>query len=661
MSSIVESLHTFFQGPSVFGTALIGLCVLLSLLINEISKKNTKKNPKAFDLKESVAKPTEAAESDNKDQCTLVFGTQTGTAEKFAKTLKSQLESAYGSTTAFHLVDAEHYDAKKVLHKEKLVVFLVATYGDGEPTDNALDLHDYLIEAAGEADMASPPLIDVTFAVFALGNRQYEHFCAMGKKVQKCMQEMGATPLLPMGTGDDDDDIDRDFDEWSSAFFNALRDSTLLQAGELVTVTKDSVPAYRIQKIMDAPDSKVNILCNGNGMNVHSPYLARVSKKKELHSASSDRSCVHVEVDISGCKARYEAGDHIGVYPENSMDVVKKAAALLGKPLDSCFTMAKDEAFEDLADVPVQGPVTLEFALKHFADILSSPSKAALKMLSAFASDDKERERLAKMSSLDGTQEYDAYVHAPKRSLLEVLADFPSAKPSIGAFFGCIAPRLQPRYYSISSSPKYDPLSVHITCAVVCEKMPTGRVHHGVASSWLANLERGDTIPMFLRSSSFKLPNRCDAPIIMIGPGTGFAPFRGFIQERLATNAKLGDAYLYFGCRKSSMDFIYEAEMKDALDLGAISKLEVAFSREGPKKDYVQHHLAKDGKDVWSLLSDEENPGYLYVCGDGKHMAKDVNRVLHTIVEQEEKCSASAAEAIVHKMAEEGRYLKDVW
>lgn len=656
MSSIVGYLHGLFQGPSVFGTALLGLCVLLSLLMNELTKKK-----KTAPAKDSVVKPMEAAEADDRDQCTLVFGTQTGTAEKFAKTLKSQLESAYASTTAFHLVDAENYDAKNVLHKEKLVIFLVATYGEGEPTDNALDLHDYLMEAAKNCDVASPPLAGVTFAVFALGNRQYEHFCAMGKKVQKCMVEMGASPLLPMGNGDDDDDIDRDFDDWSSAFFNALQESKLLQAGARVDMTKDCVPAYHIQKVMDAPKSEVNILTNGSGTNVHKPYLARVSLVKELHSASSDRSCVHVEVDISGCKAHYETGDHIGVYPENSEDVVKRAAELLEKSLDTCFTLSRDNRFEELVDFPVQGPITLEFALKHFADLLSSPSKAALKMLSAFASDEGERTRLTMMSSLEGAKQYDQYIHIPKRSLLEVLADFPSAKPSIGAFFGSISPRLQPRYYSISSSPKMHPHSVHITCAVVCEEMPTGRVHHGVASTWLSKLQIGDSIPIFLRNSSFKLPKDSNAPIIMVGPGTGFAPFRGFIQERQSSKASLGDAFLYFGCRDRKKDFIYKEEINGALENRVITKLEVAFSREGKKKDYVQHHIDKDGKEVWSLLKSKSNPGYLYVCGDGKHMAKDVNRVLHSIVQREEKCSSSAAESIVHKMAEEGRYLKDVW
>ena len=665
MADVLIVLRSLFQGPSIFGTALIGLCVLCALLMNELSKKKKSSASGGHAVSIIDDKKQAAGENvdDGRDQCTLVFGTQTGTAEKFAKTLKSQLESEYGSTTEFHLVDAEHYSAKDRLHKEKFVIFLVATYGDGEPTDSALDLHDYLVQEADNvpSDATDLPLADVTFAVFALGNRQYEHFCAMGKKVQKCMLELGASPLLSMGTGDDDDDIDRDFDEWSSEFFHALKSSDVLEAGVTADMTVESVPAYDIQKILDAPASSTNVLLNGDGAHVHSPYLAGVQTVKELHGKESDRSCVHVEVDISGCKASYESGDHVGVYPENDVKIVKKAASLLGKPLDFCFSMTKNAAFEDLTDIPVQGPMTLEFALKHFADLLSSPSKAALKMLSAFATDAKEHDRLVRMSSLDGAAEYDEYIHVPKRSLLEVLADFPSAKPTVGAFFGSIAPRLQPRYYSISSSPKMHPGSVHITCAVVCDVMPTGRVHNGVASTWLANLKPGQKIPIFLRHSSFKLPKNKDAPIIMVGPGTGFAPFRGFIQERQATKVSSAEAILYFGCRKRTHDFIYESEINDALSGGAITKLEVAFSREGKTKDYVQHHISKDGAHVWSLLSNKKNPGYLYICGDGKHMAKDVNRVLHSIVEAQEGCTGSKAEAIVKKMADEGRYLKDVW
>lgn len=648
----------------IIGTALLGLVLVVVLGLKSLtgSRADGQAGKVVAGAKQAAGEQPLSPRA-LLPQVTLVFGTQTGTAEKFAKTLKSQLESAYGSTTAFHVVDSEQYDFRRKLAKELLVVFLVATYGDGEPTDSAVDLHDHLVEEADKADAADLPLKDVTYAVFGLGNRQYEHFCSMGKKVYSCMEEMGGRALLPLGIGDDDDDIDRDFDQWSTKFFEAVKGAGILEAGKTVDMTEATVPSFVVQKVMDAARNKVNVLASGSGKSVHDPFMAPVTVVRELHGAGSDRSCVHVELDISKSKASYEAGDHIGVFPENNSDVVRQAAALLGKPLDFCFTFgmpADVDIAEDLGDLPVKGPVTLEFALMHFADLLSSPSKAALKMLSAFATNTNEHDRLVKLCSLDGASAYDEYVHVPKRSLLEVMSDFSSAKPSIGAFFGSIAPRLQPRYYSISSSAKMHPKSVHITCAVVKETMPTGRIHEGVASTWLAKLRPGERVRVFLRTSSFKLPKKDRAPVLMVGPGTGFAPFRGFIQERLATNAK-SNAALYFGCRNRAHDFIYEEEMNVAAESGALTKLKVAFSRETAKKDYVQHHIAADSKEVYAMLSDTNNPGYLYICGDGKHMAKDVNRVLHVIVEEEGKCSPAEAERIVHEWAEQGRYLKDVW
>jgi len=206
----------------LLGTALVGLIVVVIVFMRRLSGGSgspAARKGEATGAANPVGLPTSPRAS--LPQATLVFGTQTGTAEKFAKTLKSQLESSYGSTTAFHVVDSEQYDAKQRLANETFVVFLVATYGDGEPTDSAVDLHDYLVEEAGKVDAASPPLEGVTYAVFGLGNRQYEHFCSMGKKVFTCMDEMGAKALLPLGLGDDDDDIDRDFDQWTTQSFEA--------------------------------------------------------------------------------------------------------------------------------------------------------------------------------------------------------------------------------------------------------------------------------------------------------------------------------------------------------------------------------------------------------------------------------------------------------
>lgn len=357
------------------------------------------------------------------------------------------------------------------------------------------------------------------------------------------------------------------------------------------------------------------------------------------------------------------AGDHIAVCAENAPEVVAAAAKALGLPLTACFRVDLPVGNPGGLPEPPAGPVTVRCILARYADLLSAPGKGALQALAAFASDPSQAATLKQLASIDGRDAYHEYIVAAKRSLLEVLQDFPSAQPSLGAFLGSIAPRLQPRFYSISSSPARHPQSVHITCAVVQEVMPTGRLHNGVASSWLAALTPGTKIPVFLRRSTFKLPADVNTPVVMVGPGTGLAPFRGFIQERLVAAkraAALGPALLFFGCRSRQHDYIYREELEGAVAGGALSALHVAFSRETSVKDYVQHHMQRQGAEVWALLQPGAN-GVLYVCGDAKAMAKDVHRTLHDIIIKQTGCSGNEAEARVKALSDSGRYLKDVW
>ena len=479
------------------------------------------------------------------------------------------------------------------------------------------------------------------------------------------MEVLGGSAVVRLGMGDDDDDIDEDFDCWSADLFTALEGSPLLTVGSAAAATPSSVVAYLIEEASNAALSAVDVLQDGSGLNHAAPHLATITAVRELHTAASDRSCIHIEVDISGCSAAYEAGDHVAVFAENSPEVVAAAGKALGLSLDTCFTMQlpTSAAAAGLPEPPA-GPVTLRSALSRYADLLSAPSKAALAALAVFATDEAEGARLRELASIEGRDAYHTYISAAKRSLLEVLQDFPSARPSLGAFFGSITPHLQPRYYSISSSPAAHPRSVHITCAVVTEVMPTGRLHKGVASSWLAAATPGTKVPIFLRRSTFKLPRNPLTPVIMVGPGTGFAPFRGFIQERAALAARgttLGDGVLYFGCRRGDQDFIYKDELDSAVSSGALSALNVALSRQTAVKDYVQHHMAKQSAAVWRLLSPLGGQGYIYVCGDAKRMAKDVHAALVEVAVQGLGGDVAAGEAAVKALADSGRYQKDVW
>lgn len=487
------------------------------------------------------------------------------------------------------------------------------------------------------------------------------------------MRALGAAEVCRRGDGDDDACIDDDLDKWKDELYAALDASSDLLGSKVDQAAaaangggaKHAVPTYDVQ-MHKAGTREAQPFPQGDGTSASHPYWAKLATVRELHASASDRSCVHVEIDISGCRGlSYSHGDHVGVYAQNGPQVVEAVAALLQQPLDTVFTLRRPDGdaagSADLPD-PFPGPLSLRTALSYFADVTSSPHKEALLALAEFATEPSEAERLRRLGSHDGKQDYADYVAKPHRSLLEVMTEFKSARPSLGAFFGVIAPRLQPRYYSISSSPRQHPASVHVTCAVVRSAMPTGRVHDGICSTWFQRATAGARVPVFIRSSHFRLPADPAAPVVMVGPGTGLAPFRGFLQERAAlaaAGAKLGPAHLFFGCRSRGHDYIYEEELAAALKAGWLSHLHVAFSRDQASKDYVQHHVAAHAAEVWAVLS--HPGGAAYVCGDAKHMAKDVHRALIQVVQDHKRCSGTQAEGFVKELQDAGRYLRDVW
>lgn len=562
---------------------------------------------------------------------------RTGTAEKFARELAAEAKDRLGGAAQVVVQDLDEYDGPGRLAQERLVLLLMATYGDGEPTDNAARFYDWLVKlgAKAEEDEALARSHEsVTYGVFGLGNKQYEHFNAVGRKTDKALKALGAKQVVRRGDGDDDGCIEDDFAQWREELWPALDKTGLFQRAPLADRSNGGAPPA-------SPGHKpaaqsYDVLTFGPGSvretshwvapgpqydtkaqvpDQHYPYLARIMGVRELHSVRSERSCVHVEIEVAGTPLEYSTGDHVGVYPENSPSVVAQAAKRLGWDLDQLFELKADASLPP----PFPGPVTVRTALTRYADLLGVPRKAALLALAEFATDAKQRARLLALGGREGAAEYQSYIQKPLRSLLEVLEDFPSAQPPLGALFGSIAPRLQPRYYSISSSPARHPDELHITCAVVREQSATGRTHEGVCSNWFKRVEPGTRVPVFIRRSGFRLPRELSTPILMVGPGTGLAPFRAFLQDR-DHQAKAGKpqqqpgrSLMYFGCRDRAKDYIYEEELADYHRRG-ICQLSVAFSREqSGKKEYVQHHLARDADEVWELLEQ----GVCLVCCKG--------------------------------------------
>ncbi|EFA83496.1 NADPH-cytochrome-P450 oxidoreductase [Heterostelium album PN500] len=623
----------------------------------------------------AAPKPPKVQKSSSEKVLKIFFGTQTRTAEDFSRVIEKEAKKI---GIPCEVVDLETYDPND-LSSEYFAMFLVATHGEGDPTDNAKEFYLWLTSEDRPSTLLANPA--VPFTVFGLGNKTYEHYNAVARVFDRRLEELGGKRVFERGEGDDDATLEEDFLHWKKNMWvtvceylgyelKSSEDDKFTPRFRMITLTEENYDVNNSYIRVNPPKIKPKLSNNGSVIyDIKNPYLATVVENKELHSSESDRSCKHIEFDI-GENLSYLVGDHLGIYPVNESALVEQLLLRLGVDGDTKFAMVPHDKAGSVIEASV-GPMTVRKALSEVLDITNPPRKSILRTLAEYTQVEEEKKRLIRLASEEAADEYNEFIKHDFRTIGELLQNFPGINPPISHFLEFM-PRLPARYYSISSSLNATPGRVTITSVVVNFNTPTGRFHNGVCSTWLANLKVGDKVPMFVRESHFRLPSHYTSavasdkpapPMIMVGPGTGFAPFRGFLQEiqhRLSTKqiSEQFDNILYFGCRGSNIDYLYKEEMVVYQQSSSLKTLTVAFSRETAEKTYVQHKMASDKEKIWSLIS---NGGYFYVCGDARSMAKSVNQTLIQIIKEYGSKDDNAAQQLIEDMQKSGRYLQDVW
>ncbi|KAK3390950.1 NADPH-cytochrome P450 reductase [Podospora didyma] len=627
--------------------------------------------------------------------CIIFYGSQTGTAEDYASRLAKEGKSRFGLETMVADLEDYDYDNLDAIPNDKVVMFVLATYGEGEPTDNAVDFYEFITgDSPSFSEGNEPALGNLNFVAFGLGNNTYEHYNSMVRNVTKALENLGAHRIGEAGEGDDGaGTMEEDFLAWKDPMWTALQEKMGLEEREAVYepifgivdregLTKDSPEVY-----LGEPN-KMHLDGVPKGpFNAHNPYIAPISKSYELFNVK-DRNCLHMEIDVSASNLTYQTGDHIAIWPTNPGEEVDRFMNVLGLS-NKRHNVISVKALEPTAKVPFPTPTTYDAIVRYHMEICSPVSRQFLATLAAFAPDEEAK---AEMAKLGGDKDYfHSKVNVHHLNIARVLQTVGKGKEWSNVPFSALiegVTKLQPRYYSISSSSLEQPKVISITAVVESQHLP-GREDpfRGVTTNYLLALKEkqhgepnpspfglsyeitgprnrydGIHVPVHVRHSNFKLPSDPTKPVIMVGPGTGVAPFRGFIRERkkqVENGETVGKTILFFGCRKRSEDFIYDKEWKEAKKvLGEKFEIVTAFSRDGPKKVYVQHRLKERAQEVNELL---EKKAYFYVCGDAANMAREVNTVLGQILAEQRGISDAKAEEVVKNMRAANQYQEDVW
>lgn len=560
-------------------------------------------------------------------QLLILFGTEYGFSEEVAKKLFDRLsEDAYQKLSLQpRVLNASNFE-KLDLIQEQLMLCVFSTTGDGVPPTDAYSFIEFL-----NSSSHAPSLDHLHFSVLALGDSNYPHYCKCGRNLDSKLQELGGRRLYRR--------VDIDQEDWPS--IEGWMEGLLERVVELDLRTE-----------LDYLDLSSTGDETGHGRT--RPFMAPMTVKYPLTVMNTplDKETLHAEFDLTGSELTYTSGDALGIYPLNNPPEVDALLSALHCGED-CEVLVPSVCYSPR---PEGEHMSLREALLRYYD-LKTVRPDLVKAVVGEASDPGEREKGDRLL-VDGLSRHNLALaqYLSEREVVDVLRDFPSSSLPLPRLLSLLR-TLQPRYYSIASSPQKDPSKVAV-CAAVLRYTVMGRPCTGVCTTYLQDrMTAGDSCPVFIsQNPDFRLPASGSTPVIMIGPGTGIAPFRAFIQERVLMKAS-GANVFYFGCRHKDKDFLYKDELEQWVSEGLL-ELRAAFSRDQPNKLYVQNLISEDGKQIWQLI---ESGAHIYVCGDAKSMAGDVHSVLLQVFMQHGELSEAEAENYMQTLEENARYQRDVW
>ncbi|KAK3234822.1 hypothetical protein CYMTET_54937 [Cymbomonas tetramitiformis] len=617
-------------------------------------------------------------------QILVLYGSETGNAQDVAESLGRAAQRRYYQV---RVCSTDSYNVEN-LPLESTVIFVVSTTGQGDPPESFKNFWRFLLRKSLPADSLS----NLRYAVFGLGDSGYVKYNIVAKRLAKRLISLGGAELLSLGLGDDQhkSGFEGTLDPWTAKLWKGLRQHFPLPTGlsdpdDDAPVTELSAPKYKVEwvpmtnstssgqvgatpeeeaaragALLDVAGGVLASTSATDSYGPHNPYFASVLTNTRLTDEGHTQDVRHLEVDLGESGLSYAPGDSLAILPQIPEALVQQFLTRLGLDGDALVRLAKDT-----------GGSTEEVRVRHLVrgglDFASAPPRRYFfEVLSHFTTSEVEQDRLQYFGSAEGRDDVYRYCNRERRSVMEILEDFPSVRLPL-EWLLTVTPRLRPRYFSISSSHAMHPKRAHVTAAIVDWQTPYKRRRSGLCTAWLASLDPSVSkarLAVWVARGSLRLPVEPRTPIILVGPGTGVAPFRSFIQERAMLceiGAPVGPVCLFFGCRKRSGDFLYAAEWEKYVLKGPLHQeggLFAAFSQDQPEKVYVTHRIRQEGERLWRLLS---TGACVYVSGSSGKMPTDVLAAFEDVVSQHAGLAHEDAKHYLQAMMTQRRYQVETW